>query len=163
MGYVQYPSDETWIDAGVSGQVLGGNEAQYVAAKRQDEYASICEGTYTFTATLPVFTTTVTIKSSQAITHNVTNFNTYSSTSLTVSSLSPPVSSDASSSTTATDPSDYSAVSPGSVPSSSMASTSPANGTVAVVTVFVTPSTCVASQSRRTSTMTTYTTVFVKA
>lgn len=41
MGYVQYPSDETWIDAGVSGQVLGGNEAQYVAAKRQDEYASM--------------------------------------------------------------------------------------------------------------------------
>ncbi|RMZ12375.1 hypothetical protein D0860_03011 [Hortaea werneckii] len=41
MGYVQYPSDETWVDAGVSGQVLEGVEAHYAAAKRQDEYASI--------------------------------------------------------------------------------------------------------------------------
>lgn len=40
-GYAQYPSDETWIAAGVSGQVLGGSEAHYVAAKRQDEYASM--------------------------------------------------------------------------------------------------------------------------
>ncbi|RMY26347.1 hypothetical protein D0867_00106 [Hortaea werneckii] len=41
MGYVQYPSDETWVEAGVSGQVLEGVEAHYAAAKRQDEYGSI--------------------------------------------------------------------------------------------------------------------------
>lgn len=41
MGYVRYPSDETWVDAGVSGQVLEGVEAHYAAAKRQDEYASM--------------------------------------------------------------------------------------------------------------------------
>ncbi|RMX96926.1 hypothetical protein D0868_10913 [Hortaea werneckii] len=105
MGHVQYPWDETWVDAGVSGQVLGRVEAHYAAAKRQDEYGSIAN---------------------------------------------------------ATGPSDYSNVSTGFVHSSSIASTSPANDTVPVVTVFVTPSTCVASPSRRTSTMTTYTTVFVK-
>ncbi|RMY14662.1 hypothetical protein D0868_01331 [Hortaea werneckii] len=41
MGYVQYPSDETWVDAGISGQVLEGAEAHYAAAKRQDEHGSI--------------------------------------------------------------------------------------------------------------------------
>lgn len=41
MGYVQYPSDETWVDAGVSGQVLEGLEAHHAAAKRQDEYGSM--------------------------------------------------------------------------------------------------------------------------
>lgn len=41
MGYVQYPSDETWVDAGVSGQVLEGVEAHYAAAKRLDEYGSM--------------------------------------------------------------------------------------------------------------------------
>lgn len=41
MGHVQYPWDETWVDAGVSGQVLGRVEAHYAAAKRQDEYGSM--------------------------------------------------------------------------------------------------------------------------
>ncbi|KAI7328511.1 hypothetical protein KC315_g6617 [Hortaea werneckii] len=162
MGHVQYPWDETWVDAGVSGQVLGRVEAHYAAAKRQDEYDSICEGTYTFTTTLAAFTTTITVRASQTATHNVTDINTYPGMSLTASSPSPTVSPDTSPSATATGPSDYSIVSTGSVQSSSVASTSPANDTVPVVTVFVTPSTCVASPSRRTSTMTTYTTVFVK-
>lgn len=41
MGYVQYPSDETWVVTGESGQVLGRVEAHYAAAKRQDEYGSM--------------------------------------------------------------------------------------------------------------------------
>lgn len=41
MGYVHYPSDETWVDAGMSGQASGGVEAHHAAAKRQDEYGSM--------------------------------------------------------------------------------------------------------------------------
>lgn len=41
MGYAQYPSDETFVDAGESGQVFGRVEAHYAVAKRQDEYGSM--------------------------------------------------------------------------------------------------------------------------